>query len=80
MNQSSRHRHYIIHTLFLAELALPRKKIFLASAECYAENAGFKRSIGTKNCTGWITWYNCIPAKGDDSLAKAQWDYLRTIR
>ena len=50
-----------------------------ASAKCYAENAGLK-GHWDEELHGMDYLVYAYLQKGDDSLAKAQWDYLRTIR
>ena len=50
-----------------------------ASAKCYAENAGLK-GHWDEELHGMDYLVYAYLQKGDDSLAKAQWNYLRTIR
>jgi hypothetical protein len=50
-----------------------------ASAKCYAENAGLK-GHWDEEFHGMDYLVYAYLQKGEDSLAKAQWDYLRTIR
>jgi tetratricopeptide (TPR) repeat protein len=49
-----------------------------ASARCYAENAAFE-GHWDEELHGMDYLVYAYLQKGDDSLAKAQWDYLRTI-
>jgi tetratricopeptide (TPR) repeat protein len=50
-----------------------------AAAKCYAENAALK-GHWDEELHGMDYLVYAYLQKGDDSLAKAQWDYLRTIR
>jgi len=50
-----------------------------AAAKCYAENAGL-RGHWDEELHGMDYLMYAYLQKADDSLAKAEWDYLRTIR
>jgi len=50
-----------------------------AAAKCYAENAGLK-GHWDEELHGMDYLMYAYLQKADDSLAKAEWDYLRTIR
>jgi len=70
---------HIFTRLGLWDECISSNLISTASAKCYAENAGLK-GHWDEEFHGMDYLVYAYLQKGDDSLAKAQWDYLRTIR
>ena len=70
---------HIFTRLGLWDECISSNLISTASAKCYAENAGLK-GHWDEEFHGMDYLVYAYLQKGDDSMAKAQWDYLRTIR
>src|SRR5882757_5568537 len=69
---------HIFTRLGLWDESIRSNLISTSSAKCYAENAGLK-GHWDEELHGMDYLVYAYLQKGDDSLAKAQWDYLRTI-
>lgn len=70
---------HIFTRLGLWDECISSNLVSTASAKCYAENAGLK-GHWDEELHGLDYLVYAYLQKGDDSLAKSQWDYLRTIR